>query len=216
MALAITVQKRAEGKIEAIREAGFIPAVVYGSEIESVSVQVDYRTFEKLYKEAGDSTLVEWTIEGGATAMVVVQDMQYHPIKDQFVHIDFMQVKMGEEMSASIELVFTGDSTAVKQGGTLVTQVEMLDVKCLPKDLVSSIEVDLTSLATFDDVIRISDLKIPASFTLALDSETVVATVSAPLTAEQIEAMEEAGPSSIEDIAVEEKGKKEAEEEAAA
>ncbi len=212
MALAITVQKRAEGKIEAIREAGFIPAVVYGSEIEASSIQVEYRAFEKLYKEAGDSTLVELTIEGGKPAMVVVQDMQYHPVKNQVVHVDFMQVKMGEEMSASIELVFTGASTAVKQGGTLVTPVSTLDVKCLPKDLVSSIEVDLTALATFDDVIKVSDLNIPASFTLALDSETVVATVSAPLTAEQIEAMEEAGPSSIEDVAVEEKGKKEEEE----
>ncbi len=209
MDLAINAKKRTGSDNDAIRQEGFVLAVAYGPEMESISLQVDKREFEKLYEEVGDSTLFDLVIEGGETVKVIMQDTQYHVTTNEVTHIDFLQVKMGEAMTLPIELEFVGESTAVKQGGTLITPSSTLEVSCLPKDLVSSIEVDLSALAEFSDVIKVSDLTLPTGLTATLDADAVVASISAPLTAEQIESMEEAGPTSIEDIKVEEKGKKE-------
>lgn len=209
MALVINAKKRTGSDNDAIREAGSIPAVVYGPEMEPISIEVEARAFDVMYEEAGESTLVDLVIEGGEPIKVVVQDRQYHATIDKVLHADFLQVKMGEAMTVSVEIEFVGESQAVKQGGTLVTPSNTLEVTCLPKDLVSSIEVDLSTLAEFTDVIKVKDVALPAGLEATLDVDAIVASVSAPLTAEQIEAMEEAGPTSIEDVEVEEKGKKE-------
>ena len=90
-------------------------------------------------------------------------------------------------------MVFLGEAPAVKElGGTLVHNIEEVEVECLPKDLVSHLDVDLSVLKTFEDIIKISDLSIPAKLKiLDLNNEQVVAKVLPPLTEEQLKAMEE-------------------------
>lgn len=215
MTYTLIVNKRESGKAEQTRQENLIPAVLYGSEIEPVSVAVDYNTFEKLYNEAGESSLIDFSVEGDKAepVKILIQDIQYDPVKGRMIHIDFRQIKMDEEMHATIELSFVGESLAVKElGGTLNTGNDYVNVKCLPKDLVSEIEVDLSVLKTFDDVIKISDLKVPAGVTIVDNSDTVVAKVAAPLSEEQLKAMEESEAPSIEDVEVEGKEKKEDEE----
>jgi len=211
MALAIDAQKRTSADSEAIRESGFIPAVAYGPQMETVSIQVDKRTFDKLYEEVGDSTLFDLVIDGASPVTVIMQDMQYHATKDQVTHVDFLQVNMQQEMTVSIEIEFIGESLAIKQGGTLVAPSTTLEVTCLPKDLVPEIQVDLSVLDSFDKVIKVEDLKLPAGLVATLDPHAIVASISSPLTEEQIAAMDSSGPTSIEEIKVEEKGKKEVE-----
>ena len=108
---------------------------------------------------------------------------------------------------------FTGESTAVKElGGTMVRGPEIIHIKCLPKDLVSRVDVDIAGLKTFTDVIRIGDLKLPPGITVLDNPQTLVAKVIPPLTEEQLKALDEAPAKTVEDIEVEKKGKKEEEE----
>ena len=212
MTFAITAQKRKAGNAETDREQGVVPAVLYGPEIEPVSISIDPRTFERLYKEAGESTLIDFTVEGeNEPTKVLIQDVQYDEIKERFIHVDFRQIKMGEKMFATAELSFTGESPAVKAlGGTLIKQQETINITCLPKDLVNHIDVDLSTLQTFDDSIHIKDLPFPAGVSAVDDGDFLIAKVSAPLTEDQLAALEE---SSVGDVATVEvdREKKEAE-----
>ena len=210
MTFILNVKKREAGKPEEDREKGMIPAILYGQERkDAVPITLEYGVFEKLYDEAGDSSLIDFTVEGEKESVkVLIQDVQYDPIKGGVIHVDFRQIKMGEEMSTAIEFVFVGESLAVKElGGTLMKGNDYLNIRCLPKDLVSEIKVDLSKLKTFDDVIKIEDLKIPEGIMVTDNPDTVVAKVSAPLTEEELKAAEEAEAPSVEEVKVEEKGK---------
>lgn len=205
MTLTLSAQPRTDKQNDKHRAAGFIPAVVYAPSYPSRSIMVPAGAFEKLYREAGDSTLVDITIEGDTEPVtVLIQDVQMAPVKDQVLHIDFFKVTAGQELSASIALHFIGEAPAVKLGGTLMTQMDAIDVTCLPKDLVNHIEVDLSALAEIGDVIHISDLTLPPGITPEEDGSLVVATV-----VEQEEEEEETSARSIDDIEVTAKGKKE-------
>lgn len=212
MTYSITAKKREGENPDSVRTAGLVPAVVYGPEIEPISVAVDYKDFEKLYNEAGESNLIDFQVEGSDDPIkTIIQDIQMDPVKDRVVHVDFRQIKMGEEMSATIELNYIGEAPAVKElGGTLVKGNDYVNVRCLPKDLVSNIEVDLSTLKTFEDVIKIENLPLPEGMTIVDNPNTLLAKVSAPLTEEQLKAMEEAEAPSVEDVEVE--GEKSAEE----
>lgn len=209
----ITAQKRDGTKAGDLRTHGQIPGVVYGPDREAVAISVDALVFNKLYNEAGESTLVDFTIEGEKEPVkVLIQDVQFDPVKGNPIHVDFRQIQMGVEMSATTELVFVGEAPAVKAlGGTLNTAKDTLDIKCLPKDLVSEVEVDISTLATFDDAIHVKDLKLPAGVTADEDGDRLVAKVVAPLTEEQFKAMEEENSAGVDKVEVEEKGKKEEE-----
>lgn len=192
------------GKPDVERAQGIIPAVVYGPEIEAMPIGIARREFEMLYKEAGESSLVDLSIAGGDSVSVLIQDVQYDPVKGDILHVDFRQVKMGEEMNATIELEFAGESEAVKTlGGTLIKSVDSIDVRCLPKNLVGSISVDLAVLKTFDDVITIGSLTIPSGMTVLSNPDTLVAKVTPPLTEAQLEAMEQSEVGSVDDVEVE-------------
>lgn len=219
MAFAIVAQKRtANGR--KTREQGFLPGVVYGQGTESVSIAVPYSLFDKLYNQAGEASLIDFTFEGenGKPVKVLIQDVQYDPVKGKMIHVDLRQINMNEEMTATVELSFVGQSLAEKElGGTLMKTLNTIAVRCLPQDLVNEVEVDLSVLKTFNDVIHISDLKLPAGVVCSDNADTVVAKVSAPISEEEFKAMEEQGPGSIEEIKVEsEEKKKEAEAAAAA
>lgn len=213
MTISLQAAKRTDAVAADMRSEGFIPGVVYGGDrTDSASFSVPYNEFEKVYNEAGASTLIDFTLEGEKEPVkVVVQDVQFDPVKGVIVHIDLKQIKMGEEMQATVELVFTGEAPAVKeQGGTLVEGTNNVTIKCLPKDLLSTIEVDLNVLDSFEASIKVSDLKVPDSVTILDEESTMVATVSAPVSEEKLAAMEEAADAaSVDSVEVEEKGKKE-------
>ncbi len=212
MAIAISAQKRMTGDAEKVRAQGMLPAVVYGAGMEPITVSVEKATFEKMYAEAGESTLIDFSVDGGESVKVLVQAIQYNPLNEHPIHVDFRQINMNVEMTAMIELEFVGESQAVKEGGTLLTQMDSVEITCLPKYLVTSIQVDLSALKTFDDTIHVSDLKFPEGIVATEDSGAVVAKVSSPLTEDELKAMEESTvPASLEQIEVEKKGKKDEE-----
>lgn len=196
---------------EKTRGMGMIPAVLYGPESKPASVSVEKIAFGKLYKEAGEASLIDLSVNGGKPTKVLIKDIQIDPVKGNIIHVDFMMINMNKEMHATLPVNFIGESQAVKGlGGTLIQALEEINVKCLPKDLISHINLDISGLNTFADVIRVSDLKLPVGITILDKMDTLVAKVMAPLTEEQLKAMEEAGPKSVEDVKVD-IGKKEKE-----
>ncbi len=202
MSYSITVNKRKNKDPQTLREEGQIPAVVYGPDIESTSISVDDMEFIELFKQAGVSNLVDMEIEDeDQTLKVLVQDMQYDPVKNNVIHADFKQIPMGEELEANIPIEFVGTAPAVKaHGGVLLKELEELQVSCLPSDLVDHIEVDLSQLEEIDDTIFIRDLDVPQDLEILNDEDLLVAKVS-EVTVEEFEEEEE--EMTIEDVEVE-------------
>ncbi len=169
-------------KAELLRQSGKIPAVIYGHGKENQNLEVDYIKFEKVLNEAGESTLVDVSIDGDASVKAIIADVQREPVKGRIIHADLHQVNMKEKINANVQVEFTGESKAVKEDGAiLIHNISEVEIHCLPGDLMSEIIVDISSLKEVGDVITIKDLKIPASVEiLHHEPEDVVALVAAP------------------------------------
>jgi len=204
------VAKKREIKGEKTRKAGSLPGVVYGASLETLSIDLDPIAYTKVYNEVGESSLIDLEIDGKDAGKVLIQDVQYEPVKNRALHVDLRRIEMGKPMITNVSLKFIGIAPAVKDfGGILIKSLDEVEIKCLPKDLLSHIDVDLTALATFDNNINVGDLKLPEGVEiLSPDVETVLVSVTAPLSDEQIEAME-AEDKDVADVEVEGEKKEE-------
>lgn len=203
-------------QVSDVRKESIIPAVLYGSKIESISLNVDSKEFEKIYKEAGKNTLVELKIEGGNKEfLVLIYQIQFDVISGKPIHIDFFQPSLKEKTEAKIPLVFEGESEAVNDfGATLVKNFFELEVKALPQDLPSEIKVSINGLKTFDDEIFVKDLEIPKNVEVLRGPDEVIATVSPPeKVEEELEKPIEEKVEDVEKVGEEEEIKKQKEKE---
>lgn len=179
-------------KGEKVRAEGKLPAVVYGAGEEAVSLTLEKPAFEKLYEQAGESSLVDFELDGKSAGKVLIQTVERNPVNDRIIHVDLRRIDMNKPMTAHVELNFIGEAPAVKEfGGILMKNLEMVEVKCLPKDLVSEIDVDIAALKTLNDHIKVGDLKLPNGIEIINPTvDTLVINVTMPLTDEEIAAME--------------------------
>jgi len=173
------------------RKEGLIPAVVYGHKMKSKGLWVNALDFSKLLKKSGESTIIELNVGEDKARNVLIYETQKDPVNGRYIHIDFFHVRMDEEIEKEVELVFVGEAPAVKElGGNLVKSVDEVNVKCLPADLPSEIEVDISVLKTFEDHICIKDLKVSDKVKIEIDPETVIASVAPPRSESELEGLE--------------------------
>jgi len=168
-------------KVKELVRENIIPIEYYGRGIKNLSLQASYKTFRQAYKAAGSNTIIELVIDGKDRKTVLVHELQYDPMDDRVKHVDLINVRMDEEIKTHIPLRFTGVAPAVKElGGILTPVLDDIEVKCLPKDLVSDIEVSITSLIDLHSIIHVKDIKVPNGITVLNHAEDAVITVSAP------------------------------------
>ncbi|MFH0969526.1 MAG: 50S ribosomal protein L25 [Patescibacteria group bacterium] len=174
------------------RKNGMIPAIVYGHKIKPRTLWVNYLEFGKVFKEAGESTVIELDIEGKDKVNALIHETQADPITDKFSHIDFFQIRMDEEIETEVPVELFGESPAIKEfGGILVQNVNAIPVKCLPGDLPHEFKLDISEIKTFEDHLKVSDIKIPEKVEILLEADTVVALVTPPRSEEELAALEE-------------------------
>lgn len=172
-------------KTKALKRQGQIPAEVYGPGVKNASVLVDEKEFKKVFKQAGESALIELLI-GKEKRPVLVSEIQQDPISDNIIHIDFFQASLKEEVEVSVPLVFEGTAPAEKDlGGTLNKNLTELAVRALPQNLPHEIKVDLSKLMTFTDHISVKDLVLPANVTTEKNPDEIVASVLEPQKVEE-------------------------------
>ncbi len=174
-------------KGKSLRLQNLLPAEFYGSGVKNLSLQMNYGNFRRLFKTAGRNTVIELNLEGKEKHNVLVHDIQRDPISDEIIHVDFINVRMDKVIHAKIPLKFTGVAPAVKEmSGILTYNLDEIDVKCLPKDLIPSIEVSVDSIVNFHSYVRVKDLAVPAGVTVLNPPDEVVVTAVAPKEEEEI------------------------------
>lgn len=207
--------REAAQRPNALRRDGFIPAIVYGKSSEPKQIVLPVSSFEKIYREVGETTLIDLKINNKETLKVLIQDIQKDPMSMRISHADFRQIDMKEKLEADIPLNFIGESKAVKEfAGILNKSMDTIAVKCLPDALVSEINVDLAKLEKFGDAIRAGDINLPEGMELKADPRIVIMTVSEPRSEKEMEDLNKTAEADVTKIEV--VGAKKKEDEAAA
>ncbi|MCA9366425.1 50S ribosomal protein L25 [Candidatus Kaiserbacteria bacterium] len=153
-----------------------IPAVVYGPKQESLALNIDRKTFEKLFKEAGESTII--SLEGlDGEVEVLVHDVSFNPVRGGIQHVDFYAIERGKELTTHVGIEFIGEAPAVKGGGVLNKALHELEVTCRPSKLPQHITVDVSVLTDFEEVIRVKDISLPEGVKVENDPNETVALV---------------------------------------
>ena len=179
-------------RLQALRQAGQLPAVLYGQRVATRSLVLPQHDFLNRYQRAGGSRLIALAVDGGAPVTVMVQMTQTDPVTRKLLHVDFHQVDLTKKVTAVIQLRFAGVAPAVKEaGGVLMTNLTELTVKGLPEDLVADVPVDLTSLKTFHDYLHVRDIPLPAGVTALAKPDEVVVHVVAPRSEEELQALDQ-------------------------
>lgn len=180
LTLKAKIRKDLGKKVKKLRKKGIIPAVLYGPKIENIPLEVDLKEFEKVYKAAGESSLIKLQIEK-KDFLVLIHAVEINAISQKPIHIDFYQPRLDEEITVTVPLVFEGEAPAVKDlGGTLVRNIHEVEVKALPQDLPHEIEVNIEKLKSFEDSILIKDLIVPKEVKILREPDEIVALVTPP------------------------------------
>ena len=171
-----------------LRREGYVPAVLYGPKTKNINLKVKNLDLDKIYQAGGESALIDLEIDNQKKIKIIIKDTQKNPVKGNIEHADFYVVDMKKPIEVEIPLEFIGEAPAVRElGGTFMKNLETIQVKCLPGDLIENIAVDLSSLKTYEDNIKVNDLKIPENFEVLTQLTAQVANVLAPRIIEEEE-----------------------------
>ena len=179
----LAAQSREESgkRVARLRRAGRLPAVVYGHGVASSNVSIDAHEFELLRRHAGPNTLLDLVVDGGPATPTLVHGVQVHPVSRHPLHVDLFAVRMTEELTVDVPIVTTGTSPLIEEeSGTLTHVLDSVRVRALPDHLPQSIEISIESLTSFDHVIHVRDLPIPADAHLLTDPDEVAVRILPP------------------------------------
>jgi large subunit ribosomal protein L25 len=184
-------------KVKRLRQEGILPANIYGKGVDSVSIKIDRIEFEKIFKDVGETGLVEIAV-GKEERPVLVDEVQYDPVTDEPLHVDFRQVNLKEKVVATVPIETLGESPAEKRGiGTAVLYLDEVEVEALPTNLPEKFEVDITELDEVDQAIYIKDLAVDKiKVEVKADEEEIVVKVE-PLREEEEEPLVTASPEDV-------------------
>lgn len=213
MVITLAYEKRdGKEKPNMLRRSGKIPAVFYGGKQKAVSVALGTKEFEKVFKKAGENTVVVLQNTDGDVE-TLVQSVDRHPVSGAVLHVDFYAFEKGQKLKVKVPIEFTGIAPAVKDlGGVLVKVLREFEIEAMPKDIPQKIEVDVSPLASFESVIMAKQIALPEGVILITNPDEVVISVYEPK-----EEVVEVAPIDLSAIEVAKKGKevKEGEENAA-
>lgn len=171
-------------KVKKLRREGYLPGNVYGKGLESHALQIKLSDFEDVYKEAGETGLVDLTFDG-KTKPVLIKNLQKNHATRTLLHVDFYQVNLKEKVKATVPIVLTGEAKAVTDKIGLVLQsLSDVEIEALPDKLPEHIEISIENLAEIGEQLTVADLKAPEDVTILTDPAQTIAKVQEPVVEE--------------------------------
>ena len=182
-------------KVKSLRREGFVPAVLYGHETDSIPLQVEERELNRVLAQAGEHRLIALKIgRARKPHMALTRDVQWDVITGRPLHVDFYAVVMTEKITTAVPLALVGEAPAAGQAGVILLQgLDEVEIECLPGDLPEAIEVDLSGLEEIDQAIYLKDLQVPPAVEILTDGEEIVVKVGWAAAEEVEEEIEKLG-----------------------
>ena len=180
-----------KGSARKARAASRVPAIVYGRGMEPTPIEVDRREFvAALQTDAGMNVLLEIQVDGDSTT-ALTRELQTDPVKGTLLHADFVKVDLTVEIEVEVPVHIVGEAPGTKEGGILEQPLFTVHVKCLPGDVPESIDADVSAL-NIGDSLTVASLPSDGKYEILTDPESAVASIVAPISEEELEAMEAA------------------------
>lgn len=155
-----------------------MPAVFYGPKEDATPISIDQRTFERLFKTAGETTLIK--LKGiGDDKDTLIHDVQFHPVTDKPLHADFLVLEKGKKITLNIPLEFVGAAPAEKAGHIVTKVVHEVEIEVAPHEIPQHLEVDISKLENVGDHMTAQEIKLPASAELKTDPEEILVSITA-------------------------------------
>lgn len=199
MNLNLEAELRKKGKrsdLNELRKAGFIPGIIYGEGKEGIPISIPKISFLKLYKKTiGEMVFYDISVDN-KKIKTVIREKQIHPVSREILHIDFLELHKGKEVTLEVPIKIIGDAPGTHEGGLLEVLVRKIEISCLPKDVPEEIEVDVSNL-NIGDVIHFSQIK-SEDMQTKLQGDTTIVAVRAPRKIEEVEKAEEIEEEAIE------------------
>jgi large subunit ribosomal protein L25 len=186
----LQVQKRTvKGKkVSTLRNAGYVPASIYGPLIDPVKIQVDYRELELTLRDAGGTNVIDIAVEDGETYPVLAREVQRDIIRGDILHVDFFSPDMNKKIRANVRLVIEGQSPLVaSRKGIMITGPNSITVEMLPSNLINEVSVDVSQLTEMGATIEVKDLPISEGITVINDPDEMIARIVQPSAARAAE-----------------------------
>ncbi|MFT7558057.1 MAG: large subunit ribosomal protein L25 [Planctomycetota bacterium] len=199
---------RPEGvSLEQMRDQNIIPAVYYAKDVPSTSFAMNRQEFIKLFKEAGETSVVTLEMASG-NQDCLIREIQIHPVSHKLLHVDFQVIDLKVVTQVNVPVVLIGEAPAAKNTEWYINQIiDEVEIEALPREIPHEIEVDISILEDLESAIYVKDLVLPSSVIILSDMEQII--VSVGINKEEVE--EESTGIDFDAIAVEKKGKGEAE-----
>jgi large subunit ribosomal protein L25 len=159
------------------RSAGFIPAVIYGAKKDPLHINVKLIDVKNIIYTP-DFKVAEINV-GGTNYKCIVKDTQFHAVKDQLTHIDFLRIEDGIPLKVQVPIRFSGTSPGVKLGGRLIQLVRKVTLKCLPQYIVDQVTVDISGL-DLGGVLRVKSIPTPNGVEIMANPSIPIANVEIP------------------------------------
>lgn len=186
----LKIEKRdkiGKGGSKQLRREGKIPIIIYGHGEESEPAVISRKELKSYLHEHKEEIIKLGT---GRGKNVVIKEVQYDPVTEEPIHIDFMHIHKGEKLKLSIPLILDGTSAGVKEGGILEQWVREIGIECFPKDIPDEVRIDVSKLK-IGDSLHIKDLVVGEGVTILLPPEEAIATIMPPRREEVKVAIEE-------------------------
>lgn len=182
---------KGKGYLNELRRGQMIPSVVYGQGRQPIPISLEGRTLNRIFNQSGYSGLFNLELEGEPRPlMVLVREVQRHPINREINHLDLLVVSMTEKITSNVPIQIVGEEEVIKQEAVLQVGAKEVEVSCLPGDLPDVVRCDVSKLQV-GDKITIADLEVGPTVEKGGDPETVVAVVLSPSRASADEPAEE-------------------------
>jgi len=163
----------------------FVPAILYGRGVASTSLKLKRGDLEKVVQRAGESNLIDLKL-GDKSIKVLIKEVQRSGLNSSLLHVDFFQVNMSDKINTEIPLHFVGESKAVREmSGSLIKDLDSLEIECLPADLVDHIDIDISVLNNYHDEISTDDLILPKGLKLENEVNRIIVSVIPPRVQEE-------------------------------
>ncbi len=177
---------RGKGAARQLRREGSIPGNLYGRDLDPISVKADVREFAALVSAISvENTIVELSVDDDAPRRVLIREIQRHPVRPDFLHVDFYEIRAGERLKVNVPVNLVGTPIGVRNGGTLQQVRHELEIECLPSEIPPSFEVDISELE-IGDSLHISDVN-AGGLDILEDAGRTICTVAAPRVVETVE-----------------------------
>ncbi len=177
---AVTRDRTGKGPARSLRRDLRVPAVLYGPKTQPASLSVSALHLEKLLRETGgESKLLNLNIEGGQTKQVLIREIQKHPYRRRFLHVDFYEVPLDQPITVEVAIELVGDPIGLQKGGELNLIQRTLAVRCLPNLIPESIRIDVSRI-DLGEMLHVEDLLAESSYEFDEDPSVGVVSVVAP------------------------------------